>query len=140
MHADESRLNESIGAAGDVSRRTINRGMAWSVPVIVGAFAAPAIAASGVNQSFSASAVGSSGRYAFSLNVKNSRKQDVAVELLTLTKSGSSASLITATSTTVRAGKSSTITVYTGAAAPGETYTLAFKVAGVPDQQSVTLT
>lgn len=41
MYKDDARLDESLGLAGDISRRTINRGMAWSVPVIVGAVAAP---------------------------------------------------------------------------------------------------
>lgn len=41
MLKDDARLDESIAAAADISRRTVTRGMAWSVPVIVGAVAAP---------------------------------------------------------------------------------------------------
>ena len=41
MFKDDARLDESVAAAAEISRRTVNRGMAWSVPVIVGAFAAP---------------------------------------------------------------------------------------------------
>lgn len=45
----DERLDETIAAAGGLSRRTVNKGLAWSVPVIVGAFAAPAESASTVD-------------------------------------------------------------------------------------------
>jgi hypothetical protein len=42
MLKDDARLDESIAAAADLSRRTVTRGMAWSVPVVIAAVAAPA--------------------------------------------------------------------------------------------------
>lgn len=42
MHKDGSGLTDSIAGAVDVDRRTVNRAMAWSVPVVMAAVAAPA--------------------------------------------------------------------------------------------------
>lgn len=42
MFRDDARLDHAIAAAADVSRRTVNRGIAWSVPVVMAAVAAPA--------------------------------------------------------------------------------------------------
>ena len=42
MRRDESRLNDAISDAVELDRRTVNRAMAWSVPVVMAAVAAPA--------------------------------------------------------------------------------------------------
>ena len=46
MHKDDARLDESATAAREIDRRTIAKGVAWTVPVVIVATAAPAAAAS----------------------------------------------------------------------------------------------
>lgn len=62
MRRDESRLNEAVAEAVDLDRRTVNRAMAWSVPVIVGSFAAPAVSGSATPQAPVVTFGGGSGR------------------------------------------------------------------------------
>ncbi|TQJ49864.1 hypothetical protein [Phycicoccus sp. SLBN-51] len=42
MRRDESQLSDAISDAVELDRRTVNRAMAWSVPVVMAAVAAPA--------------------------------------------------------------------------------------------------
>ena len=46
MHKDDARLDESATATREIDRRTIAKGVAWTVPVVIVATAAPAAAAS----------------------------------------------------------------------------------------------
>jgi len=140
MHNDDALVDEAAAQTRQIDRRTIAKGVAWTVPVVIVATAAPAAAASGsTSGTFTATHVGQSANYKFVLTVDNSTTSDVVVELQTLTKSGSSTNLITANATSVKAGKSTNITVYTGPAAAGETYTLMYMLSGTQKQQSVVL-
>jgi hypothetical protein len=42
MYRDQTQLDEAIAEAVDLDRRTVSRAMAWSVPVVMAAVAAPA--------------------------------------------------------------------------------------------------
>lgn len=47
MLKDDARVDGSLAAAREIDRRTIAKGVAWTVPVVIVATAAPAAAASG---------------------------------------------------------------------------------------------
>ena len=47
MHRDDLTIEKSAPAAREIDRRTIAKGVAWTVPVVIVATAAPAAAASG---------------------------------------------------------------------------------------------
>lgn len=47
MFKDDARLMQAAGAGREIDRRTIAKGVAWTVPVVIVATAAPAAAASG---------------------------------------------------------------------------------------------
>jgi hypothetical protein len=47
MHRDDLTIDKSVEGAREIDRRTIPKGVAWTVPVVIVATAAPAAAASG---------------------------------------------------------------------------------------------
>ena len=47
MFKDDARLTQTAGEGREIDRRTIAKGVAWTVPVVIVATAAPAAAASG---------------------------------------------------------------------------------------------
>jgi hypothetical protein len=73
MRKDESQLNDAFSDAVEMDRRTVNRAMAWSVPVVMAAVAAPA--ATGSSHAEIASASGSQptkgGPVTFTFTFKN---------------------------------------------------------------------
>jgi hypothetical protein len=134
MRKDDGLLDGASGTGREIDRRTIAKGVAWTVPVVIVATAAPAAAASLVTSSVSAPK--SKGNYEITLNVQNGRATNVSVQILTLYKTGTTANLITATTEQALPGSNSFVVYTRPANAKGEGYDLSFKIA---TDDSVTL-
>lgn len=89
---EQGPLKQAQLAATVVSRRTINLGAAWSVPVIVGALAAPAAAGSPVLDPASASLATASARKGISVD----GNRQVSFTLVFANVTGSNTVVITA--------------------------------------------
>ena len=86
MFRDDARLNEVVGEGREIDRRTIAKGVAWTVPVVIVATAAPAAAASGAVTLDSATYVPIAGSDRAKIAVKV--KVDGGTKGLTITFSG----------------------------------------------------
>jgi len=89
MHKDGSGLTDSIAGAVDVDRRTVNRAMAWSVPVVMAAVAAPAATGSrfaqiGTPTVAAVKTGGPKGKVEFTLTFSNTGTLQGSVEVLTV--------------------------------------------------------
>lgn len=111
MFKDEVRLDENPGERRQLDRRTIAKGVAWTVPVVIVATAAPAAAVSRVDET-TVSATLNAGTWKFTFTLTNSRAKTITVNILTLTKNG--ATVATPSGMTSQA------------IAPGATYTWTF--------------
>ncbi|MDF2144147.1 hypothetical protein [Knoellia sp. p5-6-4] len=92
MRRDETQLNKAIADAVELDRRTVNRAMAWSVPVVMAAVAAPAAAGSGYAQigqpTVTATKTGGpTGKVEFVLTFSNTGTGQGTVQVLTVTSS-----------------------------------------------------
>ena len=90
MRRDESRLNDAISDAVELDRRTVNRAMAWSVPVVMAAVAAPAATGSqypqiGVPTVTATKTGGPTGKIQFVLTFTNTGTGKGTVQVLTVT-------------------------------------------------------
>lgn len=92
-----SELNEPMGneAPSGISRRTVTKAMAWSVPVIAVSTAVPAFAASqgflqltGLGCKLPGNSQELYKGYAFRLNVSNTTADPVIIDILTITLDG----------------------------------------------------
>ena len=86
MFKDDARLTQTAGEGREIDRRTIAKGVAWTVPVVIVATAAPAAAASGAVTLDSASYVPIAGSDRAKIAVKV--KVDGGRKGLTITFSG----------------------------------------------------
>jgi hypothetical protein len=145
--SEESKVGKRL-----VSRRAVNIGAAWSVPVILTAVAAPTASASPNPERADLVVTGSSAdkqpadkfdvKYiVFTLTVTNSGTTAGVVQLLTLTSTGIIGTAEGVPNTvTIAPGTSQDLTVkwrYTGNAAT-ETYTITYTLDGVTAQKSYT--
>lgn len=140
MHRGDALVEESASVARGIDRRTIAKGVAWTVPVVIVATAAPAVAASGVTATFGSRT--SQGKRNLELTVTNGRTSGVSVQLLTLYKGNSTTTLIKSTTTVVQPGATAipVLAVGNGTGDNG-TYTLSYRIAtDAAASQSVTLT
>ena len=87
MHQDEAIVESPVGEARQINRRTIAKGVAWTVPAVIVATAAPAAAVSRVEET-TVTATLSAGTWTFTFTLRNSRQQAITVNILTLTKNG----------------------------------------------------
>lgn len=73
MRKDDGLLDGASGTGREIDRRTIAKGVAWSVPVVIVATAAPAAAASGhiTMTSLSGKVAGQSGNVQFKATFTN---------------------------------------------------------------------
>lgn len=138
MHKDDAR-DGSVTAPREIDRRTIAKGVAWTVPVVIVATAAPAVAASGVTEALTAvKDSGSSAWYTLRLAITNGRTTNVQVDLLSLSPAPAKGDTKNfPASTSVAPGSGGLTFSLKGQA--GATYTLFYKVAGGQKQLQVTL-
>lgn len=96
MHKDESLVDEAAAQTREINRRTIAKGVAWTVPVVIVATAAPAAAASPTpapkigTPTVTSNKVGAVGakRNEFTVSFTNSGTAQGRVEVLTMSSSG----------------------------------------------------
>ncbi|MGO4340865.1 hypothetical protein [Pedococcus sp. 2YAF34] len=143
MHKEDPTVKQPASGAREIDRRTIAKGVAWTVPVVIVATAAPAAAASGVPTTTFISSGGQGSGWSLSLTVSNTRTTSVAIQLLTLYKNGGSQNLITGTVVDVATGTTS-VPVYAAAGGSankkGDEFALTFRVLDDPlVTQTVTL-
>lgn len=90
MHKDDARPDGSATATREIDRRTIAKGVAWSVPVVIVATAAPAAATSGMaaTPALSTASIDShlNGRPSFRFTGSTVSNESGTIEFLTLTQ------------------------------------------------------
>jgi len=111
-----------------ISRRTIVKGAAWSVPVVIIGTAAPAMAVSGNQTATAVSASHNGANYTFTFNITNSSTHTYSIAGFT----ASGFTGLSSATTTINANGSTTVTVVGQNNAKPSNVTLSFTLSGAP--------
>jgi hypothetical protein len=149
MRRDESQLSDAISDAVQLDRRTVNRAMAWSVPVVMAAVAAPAATGSSYSKIAQPTITavktgGQNGKIQFTLTFTNTGTGKGTVQVLTVSASapvvGAYSSGLPQTLVVGAGGSAATAPIiwdYQGHTPKATTYTFTYTVDG-GSVQSVT--